>query len=219
MRVIEVEGKTVDDAIKKAAQKIGVEMGEIDRNDIEILDEGKSGIFGIGVSRVAKIRVTCRSMNTEDVGDKTREILEALFTKMGIDAVIRELHESESKVYIELECADSGLVIGKQGKTLESIQFLVNLMVNTQTKSDKKIILDIEAYRAKRERTLKKLSRDVALKVIRTGKPQALEPMNPFERRLVHMTLQTDTRVMTKSEGQGVYRKVKVYPRDYVEKQ
>ena len=88
----------------------------------------------------------------------------------------------------------------------------MNLMVNHQTKSEKKIILDIESYRAKREKALRKLSREMAMKVIKTGRPLTLEPMNPFERRLIHLTLQNDSRVTTKSEGQGIYRKVKISP-------
>jgi spoIIIJ-associated protein len=85
-------------------------------------------------------------------------------------------------------------------------------MINNSTGSEKKIILDIESYRDKREKTLKKMSREIAQKVIRSGRPMTLEPMNPFERRLIHLTLQNDKRVMTKSEGQGIYRKIKISP-------
>jgi len=92
------------------------------------------------------------------------------------------------------------------------LQFMINLLVNKATSSEKKIILDIESYRAKRERALRKLSKEIALKVARTGKPWTLEPMNPFERRLIHLTLQNDSKVTTKSEGQGIYRKVKIMP-------
>jgi len=125
-----------------------------------------------------------------------------------------EFHEGESKVYVEFESEDSGLIIGKKGKNLESIQFLLNLIVNQQTGMDKKIILDIEAYRAKRERVLRKISYEAAKKVLRTGKPVTLEPMNPFERRLVHLALQNHDRVETKSEGQGIYRKVRIFLKD-----
>jgi spoIIIJ-associated protein len=135
---------------------------------------------------------------------------------MGIECSIADVHESENKVYIELESQNSGLIIGKKGKTLEALQFLVNLVVNKKTGTEKKIILDIEAYRAKRERALRRLSKDIAKQVARTGKPWTLDPMNPFERRLIHLTLQNDTRVTTKSEGQGIYRQVKVFPKGRV---
>jgi spoIIIJ-associated protein len=212
MNVLEVEGKTVDDATKKALSKLGI----TDTADvkIEVIDEGKSGIFGFGVSRPAKIRLYY-SETSSDVGEVAREILLNIIHKMDIDCDIKNINESSSRVYIELESKQSGLIIGKQGRTLESLQFLLSLMINHKLGTDKKIILDIEAYREKRERAIRKLSRDAAHRVIRTGKPWTLEPMNPFERRLIHMTLQNDSRVETRSEGEGIYRKVKVFPKDH----
>jgi spoIIIJ-associated protein len=216
MKVIEVEGRSLDDALRKAGQEMGVDPSEIDRNNVEIVDEGKAGIFGFGVSRPAKIRVFW-NVEIADVGEEVKRILFDVLKLMEIDAVISQFHEAENKVYIELESKDSGLIIGKKGKTLEALQFMINLIVNQKTGTDKKIILDIETYRAKREKALKRRSRDVAAKVARTGKPWTLEPMNPFERRLVHLALQNDDRVVTKSEGQGIYRKVKVLPKNHVE--
>jgi spoIIIJ-associated protein len=213
MKVIEVEGKSKDEAVRKAADMLGIHYSKIRESDIEILDEGKSGIFGFGVSRSAKIRVSY-SIEMSEISDTAREVTTVIFEKMGIDVRIRDIHESESKVYIELESENSGLIIGKKGKTLESIQLIVNMIVNHKTQSEKKIIVDIESYRAKRERSLKKLSQEIAEKVARSGRPFSLEPMNPFERRLVHMTLQNHEKVVTKSEGQGSLRKVKVYPRN-----
>ncbi len=209
MKVFETEGRTIEEASKKAAAELGID--DISKVRVEVLDSGKSGIFGFGVSRPAKIRVYY-SDTSMDVGEITKNILLTILNKMNIDGQVKDIKEGENKVYVELESTRSGLIIGKKGATLEALQFLVNLMVNHQTKSDKKIILDIESYRAKREKALRKLSREVAQKVIKTGKPWTLEPMNPFERRLIHLTLQNDTRVTTKSEGQGVYRKVKISP-------
>ncbi|MCP4136597.1 MAG: protein jag [bacterium] len=210
MKVLEVEGKTVEDAKKKAFSELGIE--ETADVNIEVTDEGKSGIFGFGVSRPAKIRVYYNG-NTVDIGDKTKEVITNIFAKMGIDGKVHDIKEGESKVYVELGSeTNSGLIIGRKGKTLESLQFMVNLMVNHMTGSDKKIILDIEAYREKREKALKKMSKDIAYKVIKTGKSWTLEPMNPFERRLIHLSLQNDRRVVTKSEGQGIYRKVTISP-------
>jgi spoIIIJ-associated protein len=210
MRVLDIEGKSVEDATKKALAELG--LNDESEVRVEVLDQGKSGIFGFGVSKPARIRVFYNSED-KDVGALTEEVLMKILKLMGIECGIRDLKESESKVYIELEsAANSGLIIGKKGKTLESLQFMVNLMVNHQAGTDKKIILDIEGYRAKREKTLRKLSKDIAQKVARTGRPWTLEPMNPFERRLIHLTLQNDSRVTTKSEGQGIYRKVTVSP-------
>jgi spoIIIJ-associated protein len=211
MKVIEVEGRTVDDATKKAIAELGIT--DASKVNIEVIDEGKSGIFGFGVSRPAKIRLYY-NIDTKDIGDTIRDVIINIFKKMEIDCRISDIKEGESKVYVELESKNSsGLVIGRKGKTLESLQFMVNLIVNHKTGSDKKIILDIESYRAKRERALRKMSKDIAFKVIKSGKPWTLEPMNPFERRLIHLTLQNDSRVTTKSEGQGIYRKVTIMPK------
>jgi spoIIIJ-associated protein len=211
MKVIEVEGRTVDDATKKAIAELGIT--DSSKINIEVIDEGKSGIFGFGVSRPAKIRLFY-NIDTKDIADTIRDVIENVFRRMEIDCRIADVKEGESKAYIELESKNSsGLVIGRKGKTLEALQFMVNLIVNHKTGSDKKIILDIESYRAKRERALRKMSKDIAFKVIKSGKPWTLEPMNPFERRLIHLTLQNDTRVTTKSEGQGIYRKVTILPK------
>jgi len=211
MKVIEVEGRTVDDATKKAIAELGIT--DSSKINIEVIDEGKSGIFGFGVSRPAKIRLFY-NIDTKDIADTIRDVIDNVFKRMEMDCRIADVKEGESKVYIELESKNSsGLVIGRKGKTLEALQFMVNLIVNHRTGSDKKIILDIESYRAKRERALRKMSKDIAFKVIKSGKPWTLEPMNPFERRLIHLTLQNDTRVTTKSEGQGIYRKVTIMPK------
>ena len=210
MKVIEIEGRTPDDATKKAMAELGIR--DTSRVTVEVIDQGKSGIFGFGISRPAKIRIYYNE-STEDVGGKVKELLQELLLKMDIEGGVKDIKESENKVYVELESrTSSGLLIGKKGKTLEAIQFMINLMINHSTGSEKKIILDIESYRDKREKTLKKMSKDIAFKVIKTGKPMVLEPMNPFERRLIHLTLQNDKRVTTKSEGQGIYRKIKISP-------
>ena len=212
MKVIEIEGKSVDDAKKKAAASLGITFSELKDENVEVLDEGKSGIFGFGVSKPAKIRVSYNVVGN-DIGEQTKEMLFGILERMGITASVDTLHEGANKVYIELVSKNSGLIIGKKGKTLEALQFLLNLMVSNKLKTDKKIILDIESYRSKRERALKKLSRDMARKVAMTGRPYTLEPMNPFERRLVHLTLQNDKSVTTRSEGEGIYRQVKIFPR------
>ncbi len=210
MKVIEVEGRTSDDATKKALAELGIR--DSSKVNVEVIDQGKSGIFGFGVSRPAKVRIYYNE-STEDVGDRVRIMLVELLQKMGIEGGVKDIKEGESKVYVELESrTSSGLIIGKKGKTLEALQFMINLMINNVTGSDKKIILDIESYRDKREKALKKMSKDMAFKVIKSGRPLTLEPMNPFERRLIHLTLQNDKRVTTKSEGQGIYRKIKISP-------
>lgn len=210
MKVLEIEGKTPEDATKRGMSELGI----LDNSKVtvEVIDQGRSGIFGFGVSKPAKVRIYYND-SVADVGNIAREVITNILKMMHIVGDIKDIKEGENKVYIELESMQhSGLIIGRKGKTLESLQFMLNLIVNHKTGTDKKIILDIESYRAKREKALRKMSRDVAHKVIKSGKPWTLEPMNPFERRLIHMSLQNDSRVTTKSEGQGIYRKVTISP-------
>jgi spoIIIJ-associated protein len=208
---MEFEGKTSQDAIEKAMEKFGV--SDSSKLRIEVIEQGKSGgIFGFGTSKLAKIRAAIAVDNIDIAKDAERLLLEML-ANMGLASNIKNMDENETKLYIELESSEnSGLLIGKKGKTLEALQFILNLMVNNQTGSEKRVIIDIEDYREKREQALKTLSKETASRVIRTGKSWVLEPMNPFERRLVHLSLQDDKRVTTKSEGQGVYRKIRISP-------
>jgi len=211
MRIIEVKAKSVNEATKIALNRLGLKK----KNDIsvDVVNKAKNRLFGFGSNELAEIKVSYDE-SLVDATEKTMEILVNIFNKMGLPDVIESIVEKENKIYVELKSDEhSGLIIGKKGKTLESLQFMTNLVVNHQIGSNKKIIIDIEAYRGKREKALRKLSKDVAQKVVKNQKPWSMEPMNPFERRLVHMTLQNDSRVSTKSEGQGIYRKVTVIPK------
>jgi spoIIIJ-associated protein len=210
MRVLEIEGRTSEEATRKGMAELGI--SDISMINVEVVDQGKSGIFGFGVSKPAKVRIFFND-TVADVGNIAKEVVLEIIGKMNIPGKVKDIKEGESKVYIELESEQSsGLIIGRKGKTLEALQFIVNLIVNHKTGTEKKIILDIESYRANREKALRKMSREIAHKVIRSGRPWTLEPMNPFERRLIHMSLQNDKRVTTKSEGQGIYRKVTISP-------
>ncbi len=212
MKVVEVEGKNIESAKKKA-----IELYNLEENDlkIEVIDEGKSGIFGLGTSRPAKIQVFYNDLN-ENVADLVREYIDTLLQKMDFDGAVYEIKEGKSKVYVELRSKNSALIIGKKGKTLEALQLLTNMFIthllnqNHDNVQSKRIILDIENYRRKRELALTRLAKLVAQGVVKTKKPRLLEPMNPFERRLIHLTLQDDTRVVTMSEGNGIYKRIRV---------
>ncbi len=212
MKVIDVEGRSIEDAKRKALELYNIDVTKLTDDEVEVLDEGKSGIFGIGISRSAKIRITYND-SEEDIGEKVKEILLTIIDKMGLEVKIRDFHESEFKVYVDLESPASGILIGKKGATLESLQLIVNMIIANTIETEKKVIIDIETYRAKREKALRILSKNIAAKVARSGKPWTLEPMNPFERRLIHMSLQNDRRVETRSEGEGQNRKVKIMPK------
>jgi len=200
---MEYEGKTERDAIKKAAEDLGVAS---DKLKIKVISE-KTKFFSFG--NVVKIRVFLDEINDDPV-KKAERFLTGLFKTIGID-ISTQIVEDADKIQVEIVTDSSGLIIGKRGKTLEALQLLTNIIVNKNEKDWKKVVLDIENYRDRRENTLRELANKVASKVKMTGKPQLLEPMNPFERRVIHMTLQNDPLVATKSEGMGNLKKVKVF--------
>jgi spoIIIJ-associated protein len=203
MVIMEYEGKTERDAIKKAAEDLGVAG---DKLKIEVISE-KTKFFSFG--NLVKIRVFIDDIN-DDPAKKVERFLIGLFRTIGIDISTR-IDEDANRIHVEIVSDSSGLIIGKRGKTLEALQLLTNIVVNKNEKNWKKVVLDIENYRDRRENTLRELANKVASKVKKTGKSQLLEPMNPFERRVIHMTLQNDPLVDTKSEGMGNLKKVKVF--------
>ena len=135
---------------------------------------------------------------------------------MGIEAKINiDYDDIEGEMNIDLEGSDMGILIGKRGQTLDALQYLIRLAVNKKSESYIKVKLDTENYRARRKETLENLAKNIAFKVKRTKRSFALEPMNPYERRIIHSTLQNDKYVATKSEGEEPYRKVIVYLKKY----
>jgi len=205
MVIREYEGRTQRDAIKKAEADLGVDSEQL---KIEVITE-KSKFFSFGT--LVKIRVYLEAME-EPVSKNVENFLSGLFKTIGIDVTI-ETYEEVDKLYVEILSDSAGLIIGKRGKTLESLQLLTNIIVNKDRENWKKVVLDIENYRDKRETSLKEFALKVADKVKKTGKAQLLEPMNPFERRIIHMTLQNDPQINTKSEGAGSLKKVKIFLR------
>jgi spoIIIJ-associated protein len=203
MEIMEYEGRTERDAIKKASEDLGIES---DKLNIEVISE-KTKFFSFG--NLVKIRVYMDDMENEP-SKRAERFLKGLFSTIGID-ISTEMEEDSGKIHVEIVSDSAGLIIGKRGKTLEALQLLTNIVVNKNEKNWKKVVLDIENYRDRREQTLRELAFKVAGKVKKTHKAQLLEPMNPFERRVIHMALQNDPLVATKSEGSGNLRKVRIY--------
>ncbi|KPJ88358.1 MAG: hypothetical protein AMS17_05790 [Spirochaetes bacterium DG_61] len=205
MVIREYEGRTERDAVKKAAEDLGVQSDQL---KIEVITE-KAKFFSFGSP--VKIRVFLDDLEQAD-SQKVSTFLVGLFKTIGVDVSL-ETYEEVNKLYVEIVSDSAGLIIGKRGKTLEALQLITNIVLNKNREDWKKVLLDIENYRDKRESTLRELAMKVADKVKKTGKAQLLEPMNPFERRIIHMTLQNDPSVNTKSEGTGSLKKVRVYPK------
>ena len=201
MEYREFTGKTVEDAVMEAAIKLETTS---DKLDYEILEKGSSGFLGIG-SKPAKIKAR-KLMETVD---RVEEFLADVFAAMQIDAKI-EITENkeENTMNVDLSGEDMGVLIGKRGQTLDSLQYLVSLVVNKESEDYLRVKLDTENYRERRKETLETLAKNIAYKVKRTRRPVSLEPMNPYERRIIHSALQNDKYVFTKSEGEDPFRHV-----------
>lgn len=203
MEFIEVSAKTVDDAITEASIKLGTTSDKI---EVEVIEKGSTGFLGIK-SKPAIIKA--RKKN--DTVDNIREFLENVFSAMNMEVTIDIKKAEDDKVYeVELSCKEMGLLIGKRGQTLDSLQYLTNLAVNKHSDGYIKVKLDTEDYRQRRKDTLENLAKNIAYKVKRTKRPVSLEPMNPFERRVIHSALQGDRYVETHSEGEEPFRHVVV---------
>ena len=199
-------GKTVDDAINKAIVELRISS---DLLDFEVEDKGAAGILGIG-ARPAVIRARVKG----GVDGNAEAFLQDVFRSMNMDVtVVSEYNEDEHTLNIDLQGDDMGILIGKRGQTLDSLQYLTSLVVNKKTEEYVRVKLDIENYRERREETLENLARSIAAKVRKSHKPIVLEPMNPYERRIIHSCLQNDRYVVTSSEGEEPYRHVVVSPK------
>lgn len=203
MKVIEMTGKTVEEAVKKASEELKVTQ---DRLEVKVIDEGNKGIFNFIGARPAKITVTVK----KDYISEAKQFLSEMLAAMEIKADIK-IQDDDESLKISLTGPDMGILIGYRGETLDALQYLVSLVVNKRHGEEyKRVSIDTENYRVKREETLKRLARRIAEKVYRTSKSVKLEPMNPYERRIIHSELQDDLNVETHSEGEEPYRKVVV---------
>ena len=199
---IEVSAKTVEDAVTKALIQLETTS---DKMEYVVVEKGSTGILGIFNSKPAIIKA--RKVLT--VTDMAEEFLKDVFAAMNMEVTMTSSMDEEEKcLNIDLAGADMGVLIGKRGQTLDSLQYLVSLIVNKESEEYLRVKLDTENYRERRKATLESLARNIASKVKRTKRPVSLEPMNPYERRIIHSALQNDKYVVTRSEGDEPYRHV-----------
>ncbi|MCR4608687.1 MAG: protein jag [Eubacterium sp.] len=204
MEFKEFRAKSVEDALTAAALEFSVASDEL---ETEIVDRGSTGFLGLG-SKPAIIKARVKNDITRD----TKEYLEKIFAAMETEVSIEIQYDKEGDTMdIDLEGPEMGILIGKRGQTLDSLQYLVSLFVNKKSESYIRVKLNTENYRERRKETLENLAKNIAFKVKRTRKSFTLETMNPYERRIIHSTLQNDKFVATKSEGEEPYRKVVVF--------
>lgn len=203
MEFMEFTGKTEEDALTEAKIALGATTDEI---EYEVIEKGSSGFLGIG-SKPTVIKARKKG----SIDDVARTFLNDVFKEMKMEVeVIINVDDTNRLIDIELKGDNMGLLIGKRGQTLDSLQQLTNLAVNKKSDSYYRVKLDTEDYRKRRRDTLENLAKNIAYKVKRTKRPVSLEPMNPFERRVIHSTLQNDRYVTTHSEGEEPYRHVVV---------
>ena len=203
MEYIEISAKTVEDALTEASVKLGTTSDKI---EYEVIEKGNSGFLGIG-SKKAVIRAFVKTSPEELV----KEFLDSVFKAMDMEVELDiKVDEDEKMIDVELKGDDMGILIGKRGQTLDSLQYLSNLALNKHSDNYFKVKVDTEDYRNRRKETLENLAHNIAYKVKRTKRSVELEPMNPFERRVIHSALQNDKYVTTHSEGEEPYRHVVV---------
>ena len=203
MEYRELTGKTVEDAVVEAAVQLGTTS---DRLEYEILEKGSNGFLGIG-SRPA----TIRARKILETAERAEQFLADVFDAMDLKVnITTEENKEEHTMDIDLSGDDMGVLIGKRGQTLDSLQYLVSLVINKGEEEYIRVKVDTENYRQRRKDTLENLAKNISFKVRRTGRPVTLEPMNPYERRVIHSALQNDRYVETHSEGEEPFRKVVV---------
>lgn len=203
MKIIEMNGRNVEEATKNALEELKVTA---DKVEIEVIDAGNKGLFNLIGFKPAKIRVTVKRDYINDAKVFLTDVLKA----MNIVAEIK-VSEVDDVVKISLTGPDMGIMIGYRGETLDSLQYLLSLLINKgKEEKYKRVVLDTENYRARREETLRRLALKVASKVKTSGKYLKLEPMNPYERRIIHASLQSDPYIDTYSEGDEPFRRVVV---------
>lgn len=201
MKSIEITGKTVEEAIQNGLKELNVTK---DRVEVNIINEGSKGLFKLFKGKDAKVELIVKNDYKDDIKNFLTDILNSM-------DILAEIHITEENdvLNINLTGPNMGLIIGYRGETLDSLQYLASLVVNKNNEGVyKKVTIDTENYRAKREETLKRLAGKIALTVKKNRKAVKLEPMNPYERRIIHSALQNDSSIITYSEGDEPHRKV-----------
>lgn len=203
---IEISAKTVNEAITEACLKFGVTS---DKLDYQIVEEGSSGFLGIG-SKPAVIKAAVK-IEKHSVEEVAKIFLQNVFEAMNLEVAVDVKYDQEDRsMDIDLAGDEMGVLIGKRGQTLDSLQYLVSLVVNKESDEYIRVKVDTENYRQRRKETLENLAKNIAYKVKKTRRPVSLEPMNPYERRIIHSALQNERYISTHSEGDEPFRRVVV---------
>jgi spoIIIJ-associated protein len=217
----EFQGKTQEEAVEKACEELGVSQ---DKLDFEVISYGSTGIFGLVGAKKAKIKVTVpepkkaaveeaplEGVEEADVADMAKEVLEKIISFI-VEGATVSVKEEPERLILDVQGGNSALLIGKHGKTLDALQYIVQRIANKKKRTRQRITVDVEGYRDRRKESLTQLALRLSEKVMRSGKPATISPMNAYDRRIVHVALKNNIAVKTQSQGTGLFRKLVIYP-------
>ncbi len=205
MRQVEAEGKTLEEAVAKALRELGLSREQV---KVEVLSQRK-GFLGILGTRIVRVRVT--PLVGERALERAKGVLSDILERMHIRGEVN-VTRRDQRILLEIWSPEGGLLIGRGGRTLEALQYLVNRILNSQPGRGEKVVVDVEGYRKRREERLKVLAARMAERVKTMGEAITLAPLSPHDRRIVHLALQGDQGVKTVSEGAGFYRRIVISP-------
>ncbi len=202
---VEQEGKDTEEAVELALKKLSATRDQV---RVTVLCEAKKSLFGL-LSRPAKVRISFR----ENLSGTPEGVLKNLLNEMGIESDIKS-RISDGNIYLTIETPNAGLLIGRRGRTLDAIQHIINCIVNRSSLVKRRVIVDAEQYRERREEILTDLALKLGSKAKATGQEVVVEPMSPQDRRIIHMALQDDDEITTFSRGEGSFRNVIITRKD-----
>ena len=215
MEIFEFQGKTPEDAIKTACQQLKISK---DGMDIEVIEPGSAGIFGIVGNTKAKIKVTIPTDEVDEAEEKdvlaiAKQALEDTLALIPMENTSVTAEWKDGVIFLKIEGDKSGLLIGRKGRTLDALQHIVNKIVNKAMKKRSQVIIDSENYRQRRQDYLIQMAMKLSDKTKKTRKPVATNLLNPHDRRIIHIALRKDEKLDTKSRGEGVLKKVLIIPK------
>ena len=203
MASLEIEGKSIEEAVETACNELNVPREKL---EIEILDSGSTGIFGIVGSKRARIRATVKEVPS-DVAAEAQTVIQNILSLMGLEATL-QIKKDREILHIKIEGEASGLLIGRRGQTLDALQYLITRILNRKVSDKIKVVLNSGEYRSRRKKYLEDLALKMAEKSKQTGKPVVISPLNAHDRRIIHLILEKDKSLKTISRGEGHLKKM-----------
>jgi spoIIIJ-associated protein len=215
METFEFEGKTTEEAMENASRQLNCSRDEM---DIEVLEPGSAGIFGLVGGRKAKIKVALTTEESQSAQEENglavaKETLEKILTLIPMEGTKVSVTQIDGTIALNIKGDESGLLIGRKGKTLDALQYIVNRITNKALEKRVQVVVDSENYRQRRQDFLIQMALKLGDKAKQTGKPMVTNLLNPHDRRIVHLALRQEEKLDTKSRGEGELKKVLIIPK------